>query len=365
MGVVAHREAEVAEGFARFIGARLGHRVFARPQQFHDREREVGVVLRVGGATLLEQGLERDRIRRVGQALLHRCGQGDDATPALGRMQHAADGRIACRFEKIRDHAVGRDHQVFDQLLRSVLRIGPQVGQRAVHEHRPRLDRLQAERAALYALFLQGLRDFVLQPQLRFETLDGRELRGRRRFAFEPRGSAVVGELGSIENAGAIDRRGSHFTVTGDREFDHDRKPLFGFDQRCEIGREAFGQHRENPCGGIDRRGVGLRVRVDRRVLRDHGIDVGNRDQHFACAIGKPLAHRELVEVARVVVVDRAPQQVAQIAYGGTRIVRRLHGRRLVERCLREVGEQPAVLHRVACDVLEVFGFHEGYRSRQ
>ena len=46
----------------------------------------------------------------------------------------------------------------------------------------------------------------------------------------------------------------------------------------------------------------------------DERVDVGDRDEDLHRAVGERLGDGELVEVARIVVVDRGPQQLAQVA---------------------------------------------------
>ena len=53
---------------------------------------------------------------------------------------------------------------------------------------------------------------------------------------------------------------------------------------------------------------------VDRGLLRDEGINVGDADHDFHVAIGDAFGDLDLIEVARGVVVDGRPEQIAQIA---------------------------------------------------
>jgi len=61
--VVAHRQAEVADR----CGARLLHHVLARAHQLDDDQRQVRKAQRVGLVAPREKGLERMRIRLLGQ----------------------------------------------------------------------------------------------------------------------------------------------------------------------------------------------------------------------------------------------------------------------------------------------------------
>jgi len=51
--------------------------------------------------------------------------------------------------------------------------------------------------------------------------------------------------------------------------------------------------------------------------LWDKGIHVGDADQDLDVAIGQALGDLDLVEIFRGVVVDRRPEQVAQVGHFG------------------------------------------------
>ena len=87
---------------------------------------------------------------------------------------------------------------------------------------------------------------------------------------------------------------------------------------------------------------------VQCRARRDRGADVGHRHQHPGAASGERLGHGELVEVARIVVVDRAPRQVPQVAHAGAvRADRGLEASYLGEHRGREVGLEATSAHRM------------------
>ncbi len=52
---------------------------------------------------------------------------------------------------------------------------------------------------------------------------------------------------------------------------------------------------------------------VDRRVFRNERVDVGHADGEANRAVGQSLGDFDLIEVARLRVVDRRPRAVAQI----------------------------------------------------
>ena len=87
--------------------------------------------------------------------------------------------------------------------------------------------------------------------------------------------------------------------------------------------------------------------------LRHAGIDVGDRHAHERRAVAAGFGGAELIEIARVVVVDRAPEQageVAQIAVDRRRVRNLLC---LRQRRRREVGLEAALVHGAAGDRTE------------
>ena len=59
------------------------------------------------------------------------------------------------------------------------------------------------------------------------------------------------------------------------------------------------------------------RVAVDRGVLSYQRVDVGDGDKDFHRTARHGFGDRKLIEIARIVVVDRRPEQAAQIANRG------------------------------------------------
>ena len=277
-------------------------------------EREIGEADRIGGATPAEKRIERDGVRGRRQLLAELGGERDDPLPSLGRAKDPAKRRVAAAREVLGGDAVRRDHEVLDQLARAVLLVGSQVRQHAVLENGARFERLEAKCAAPVAHPLQRLRDAILEPEVLVETRDCGELRRRGRRSLEPRANGVVRELRAIANPGAIEVRCGYRRVGGDRHLDDDGEPVFVLGERGEVGRELLGQHREHFRGRVDRRRVGPGMAVDRRAGGDQRIDVGDGDEDRRRAIRPRLRGRELVEVARIVVVDRRPEEAAQVA---------------------------------------------------
>jgi hypothetical protein len=96
-------------------------------------------------------------------------------------------------------------------------------------------------------------------------------------------------------------------------------------------------------------------MRIDRGVRGDQRVDVGDRDQDARGPVAVRNRYRQLVEVARVVVVDRRPEQMAQIAHGSVGRGRGARDRvRLALRRSRKVRLQPALEHHAMCDAAQV-----------
>jgi len=96
----------------------------------------------------------------------------------------------------------------------------------------------------------------------------------------------------------------------------------------------------------VDGRRVRSRVAVYGRVLLDDPVDVRHRYEDLDRPIAKRFGDRELIEIPRVVIVDRGPEQVAEVAKAGLGCSRVPRDRR----CLRpdfgrEVRNQAVLEH--------------------
>ena len=277
-----------------------------------------------------------------------------------GGAQHSTQRGQALRLEVFRGDPVGRDHEVLDQLLGAVLLVRPEVGDQVAVEHGPGLPRLEAQRAPLVPEGLHGLRDPILDPQLLVEPRDGGEARGGGPGPVEPGRDAVVRELGAVPHERAVHVGRGDRPVGADHHLDDDRQPRLVLTEGREIGRELLGQHREDLGRGVDRGRVGPCVPIDGRARLHQRVDVGDRDEH----LDRPLAHRrgdgELIEVARVVVVDRAPQEIAKVPDRGARVGRGLPDR-LGLRLRRggEIRQESTLGHRPVRDGPELVAIRD------
>ena len=177
----------------------------------------------------------------------------------------------------------------------------------------------------LVAQLLERLRDLVLQFELGLQLRRRRHFRRSRRRAFEPRSHRVVGELCLVANDGAIDIAGTQRAAGIDHEFGDHGGPVHIRQQRRCAGRELIRQHGENGYAGINGGRLPFRMLIDGRIFGDKSVHVGDADHHFDVAIGQALGDFDLVEIFRGVVVDRRPQQTAQVAnLVGRRQLRRM-----------------------------------------
>ena len=67
-------------------------------------------------------------------------------------------------------------------------------------------------------------------------------------------------------------------------------------------------------------------MQVGRRSVGDEGIDVRDGNENANCPCGESLGDFNLIEIARLGVVDRGPQQPTQVAHpdiGRRRLLRR------------------------------------------
>ena len=150
-----------------------------------------------------------------------------------------------------------------------------------------------------------------------------------------------------VVHGGAIDRpRSSTSPSFVADHLDDDGEPVLALVQRGQVRREPLGQHREDLRRRVDGRRVRARVLVDRRALRARARRRPRwRRRPSRGRRREPLGDRELVEVARVVVVDRRPEQGAQVAHArGPTSAGAADPVELGQRVAREVGLE-ALLH--------------------
>ena len=338
--------------------------VLTLAEQLHDGERQVREPGRVLPASLGEEFLERAGARLGRELAPLPRGQLDEPPPALGRVEHPPQRREAFALQVLRGDPVGRDHEVLDQLLRPILLVRPQVGEQVAVEHGPGLERLEAQGPALVPQGPHGLSRPILDPELLVETRDRGQPRRRGSRPVEPGGDPVVGELRLVPHDRAVHVGGDDRPSRVDHHLDDERQARLILSERREIGREPLREHREDLGRGVDRRGVGSRMVVDGGARRHERVDVGHRDEDLDRSVAHRRRDGELIEIPGVVVVDRAPEEVAKIADRGAGVGRRLRdGLGLLERGGREVREEPALAHRSVRDVSQAVAIRLGDRT--
>ena len=103
-------------------------------------------------------------------------------------------------------------------------------------------------------------------------------------------------------------------SVPGNDKLYDDRETVRIKIQRCEVGREFLRKHGEYLGDRVHRSGILSRVIVKRCAFLDKSIHIGNGDEDFRGTPRKGFGHGKLVQVARIVVVDGAPEKAPEIA---------------------------------------------------
>jgi hypothetical protein len=97
-------------------------------------------------------------------------------------------------------------------------------------------------------------------------------------------------------------------------------------------------------------------VLIEWRADADERIDIRDGYQDSRRAVIGTFTDRQLIEIARIVVVDRAPRKVAPIGHVIAGWSVKTLG--LLDRSRREVRLQAALEHRLARQGCQVSGFH-------
>ena len=210
-------------------------------------------------------------------------------------------------------------------------------------EDRARLDRLEIERALLVPRVAQRLR----RPRPACGAApptpgDAPAVSGIGALPSSPTDDAVVGELGVVVDGRAVDVGAGERPVLA-RHPSRRRPPAGPRPRSARSGPSraspAASGRSPPPC-----RPRSCSCRAWSSIAEPFGTSASTSaiaTRIATCAAGQRLGHGQLVEVARVVVVDRDPEQVAQVPDAGAR------GRRgpadrgeLREHVAREVGRQ-------------------------
>ena len=241
----------------------------------------------------------------------------DDAVPATRRPDDAPERGEEALLEEARGHAVRGDHQVLDDLATAALVDERERDDLAVLRDGAGFGRLELECAVLDATTTKPPRRLFLHEQLIAERGVLRDLGRRLAATIEPRAHVLVDELRVVAQARAVHLGRDDRPVRGDRHVRHDREAIDAGEQRGHVARQLVRQHRERRHAGVERRGVRRGMAVEGRLLRDEHVDVRDADPHADRAVGEALRDLDLIEVGRLAVVDRRPEQLALVAHVG------------------------------------------------
>ena len=254
--------------------------------------------------------------------------------------------------QKLRRTAVGGDHEFLNELARAVLHLLAQVDHALALEHGTRLKGFQVQRARGMPALAHALGHGVLRAQLRLHAGHGARGLGQVTRSLDPRGHGVVGQLGLVAHPGTVHRRVGDDTCAIDHHLGHGGKALLVGVERGQVGGQALGQHRKHARRGVNRGGVGVRMPINGRAFFDQRIH-GHPDLHRTPF--QRLASRELVQVARVIVVNRTPRQCREIEDARVRFVAGLGDQRqLLQHAGPELRFQPSLRHGVDGDAYQI-----------
>ena len=250
--------------------------VLAPAHQLDDREREVGEAQRIGDRARFGPGTRPSAFESgsagsfspMRPARDRRCG----AQRSGERTTRRSDGK-PCASRKRAVDAVGGDHEVLDELLRAVLLVGGEIGDRVAVEDGARLDRLQIERAVFVARVLEDAGPTrSWSRRFSVEAGNGRERGRRRAFALEPGADArcrrawrgCARARGRCSDAAHARRPG--------RSPSRRRRPARSSPSLSDVRsvESRSGSIGKICARGVDGGRVGARVVVDGRALADH-----------------------------------------------------------------------------------------------
>ena len=261
-------------------------------------------------------------------------------------------------LEVLRGHAVGRDHEVLDELLGPVLLVGQEVGQHVAVEEgsRSRSFRGSARPAgagdssspARRGLARAGARRARAPRRAARAAAPSRRARRRRCCRRASRDSARRARYTSESLTAPSAPTTISMTIA--------RRSL-AFAERRQVGRELLGQHREDLGGRVDRTSCwSARARRSPSPCFTVASTSATATRIFTAPPAMRLGDGELVEIARVVVVDRAQRRPVRSLIAGPDSEARLRdgvGLRLGRR--REIRLEPALGHHAARDRLKLF----------
>jgi hypothetical protein len=135
-----------------------------------------------------------------------------------------------------------------------------------------------------------------------------------------------------------------HRSRRTDVHLDHDRAAVLSRVQRGEVGGEALREHGEDEGPGVDGGRAVAGVAVGGGVLVHQLVHVRYGDEEPDVVVGQPLRHLDLVQVPGLAVVDRGPEERAQVTDAGGRGL--LEGLDFAVDLGGEIGDEAVFCHR-------------------
>ena len=183
--------------------------ILARPEQLQTVSDSSGKRRRVRLAARGKKRIERTDVRLLPAARRRRSAASSTMRrPAIRGAKRGASTRPALSRKRAVD-AVGRDHQILDELLRAILAHQLDIDDLAVLKDGPRLICFETERAALDSERVAAparpgpaARSCCASPATAARCW-------RRGIAIEPCSDAVIGELRVIQDKRAVDASGA------------------------------------------------------------------------------------------------------------------------------------------------------------
>ncbi len=330
MHIRVEGEAEVADVLRRV------NRALQRAQQDGLQQVEVGT-----GADLLQDlGVVLGSRYRAAGELQPQLGEevAQRRDPVLGgHLVHAVQHRLATLGDEIAGADVRRQHALLDQAVRVVTLLGDDFLDLAARvEHHARLDRFEVDRAALLALAVQRLEDFVERRQVR---------RRPARGELGPHLGVGQARLGAEHRR--IELVVAHFALRADRHLAHHRQAIDVGIERAQAVGDLLRQHRDHAAREVHRGTALARREVERIAVPDVVADIGDRHPQAPVAALAAGVDR-VVEVLRRLAVDGDEVELAQVAppLGVLRLHRARQGLRLRERFLRKLVRQIELAQR-------------------
>ena len=158
-----------------------------------------------------------------------------------------------------------------------------------------------------------ALRGCILKLQLSGQSPIGRHF-GRRSFStFQPSAHGVVGQLRPVPDQCPVGLTVRDRARPVYRKLDDDRCAIFVLVERSDALGEFHRQHGEDFDAGIDRGCLAPGMAVDDRAGVNARVHIGHADQHANTPIGQLLGPLDLIQILRGIIVDRRPEQAAQI----------------------------------------------------